>query len=133
MLRENIINRLYDAMLAETWAEPIKWPNSNFTTPNDEIFLKVSPMFASDTMYSLRQTDTVPVIFQVDVFAPKGAGNIESTGIVDKLQRLFSKKTKMEFDDGFMRVVSFSARPMQDENYHRTMIEIDLTAYVERV
>lgn len=133
-MKKEITSALYGAMLTESWTQSIRYPNqANFDTPKNEAWLKVTTLFATDDMYSLNDTDTIPLIFQVDIFAPKDSGNNETLDIVDKLERLFSKRLRFDFTGGFMRTDSFLTRPVQDDTYHRTTCEINLTAYVERV
>lgn len=115
-------------------ANIIKWPNSNFSTPNDVNWLAVHIMTGDTFEADLSTSDLVNGIIQVDVMMPKHSGenfayttaDILTTGLPKNGTSIANGSTEVH-----IRSIR-QPRLVQDPNWHKMIIDINFYSFVPR-
>lgn len=83
---------LIGAIAALNLPYAIKWPNKPILkagvayTPNNEVWLRVTPIFGESLQIALAKTDKINGILQIDVFMPKDSGDLLAHQISDTIR-----------------------------------------------
>lgn len=115
-------------------AYSVQWPNSNFTTPNDSTWLNFNILTGKVFQETLRDTDKINGIVQVDVMIPKLSGENDAYIIADILTSGLPKNNTAIVNGAtntFIETVS-APRVATDENWHKMIIETSFHAFVPR-
>ena len=131
-----IRNALTTAINGASLGVPIMFPNqANWTTPSNQQWLRVTYIFGAKDPLSLNDTDQQTLICQVDIFTPKGSGNLSVYQMSDKLDLLFSRKNPIQTVGGIkLNVLSVNTAPVQpDETWHITPFSATIRAYAPKL
>ena len=112
----------------------VQWPNSKFTTPNSKTWLKFSVMTGQLFQQTLRETDRINGIVQIDVMMSKLKGENDAFIIADILTSNLPKNNLAITNgstDVFIRTIS-PPRISSDPNWHKMIIEISFYSFVPR-
>lgn len=115
-------------------AYKIQWPNSKFTTPNAETWLKFNLMTGEVFGQTLTETDRVNGIIQIDVMMQKLKGEKDAFTIADILTTNLPKNNTPIINGAtsvFIKNIS-PPRTSADDSWHRKIIEISFYAFVPR-
>jgi len=113
----------------------VKWPNSNFTTPNNETWLKFNIMTGQVFEQTYSSLDRVNGLVQIDVMMPKLDGENDAYIVADILTSGLPKNG-VPLTNGstevFIRTIT-QPRQINDDNWHRMSIDVSFYAFVPRV
>ncbi len=100
--------------------QPIMWPNQgNFTTPTNQIWLRVTLLFGDKFQLSLADSDELFGVVSIGIFTPKGSGTKTAYQICDQLDTAFSRLNPIPFTGGKIFIQSVEpARQTEDEPWH---------------
>lgn len=136
-IRTGLIKGIVDASLPY----PIQWPNlppqlnGNDYKPNNEPWLRVTILNMDDGIPTLGEggRDQVIGAMQVDVFTPKGSGDIKAYQITDELRAILNRGKTLEYNGQFVRITSADTRQGTDEpDWYSQIINVEFTSYLTR-
>ncbi len=116
-------------------AYKVNWPNSNFTTPNNETWLKFNIMTGQVFEQTYSTLDRINGLVQIDVMMPKLKGENDAYIVADLLTSGLPKNGTPLTNgstDVHIRTIS-QPRQINDDNWHRMSIDISFYAFVPRV
>lgn len=122
----------FNALLS---AYKVNWPNSNFTTPNNETWLKFNIMTGQVFEQTYSTLDRINGLVQIDVMMPKFGGENDAYIVADILTSGLPKNgTPLTYGstDVHIRTIS-QPRQINDDNWHRMSIDVSFYAFVPRV
>lgn len=116
-------------------AYKVNWPNSNFTTPNNETWLKFHVMTGQVFEQTYSTTDRINGIVQIDVMMPKLSGENDAYIVADLLTSGLPKNGTPLVNGSTEVHIRTIAQPRQvnDDNWHRMSIDVSFYAFVPRV
>lgn len=136
-IRTGLIKSIVDAALPY----PIQWPNlpiqnggTNYE-PNNEPWIRVTILNMDDGTPTLGENgrDQVVGAMQVDVFTPKGSGDIKAYQITDELRAILNRGKTLEYNSQFVRITSADSRQGTDEpDWYSQIINVEFTSYLTR-
>jgi hypothetical protein len=115
-------------------AYDVKWPNSNFTTPNAKTWLEFKIMTGELFEQTLTDTDRINGIVQIDVFMQKLKGENDAFIVADLLNSQLPKNNS-PIVNGITKVFIRTITPPKqtdDDNWHRMSIDVSFYAFVPR-
>jgi len=115
-------------------AYTVKWPNSNFVTPNAQTWLKFNIMIGDLFELTLRETDRINGIVQIDVMMEKLKGENPAFVLADILTTNLPKNG-VAIVNGSTKVFIKNVKPPRianDNNWHRMIIEVSFYSFVPR-
>jgi len=113
----------------------VKWPNSKFTTPNNETWLKFNVMTGQVFEQTYSSLDRVNGLVQIDVMMPKLGGENDAYIVSDILTSGLPKNGTPLINGStevFIRTIT-QPRQINDDNWHRMSIDVSFYAFVPRV
>ncbi|MDX1453628.1 MAG: phage tail terminator-like protein [Oleiphilaceae bacterium] len=139
-IRTGLIVGVIDANLSY----PIQWPNLPVQTsstdntpkdPNDEPWLRITILSMEDGVSTLGANGRDEVIgaMQVDIFVPKGSGDIKAYQIMEEIRATLTRGKTLTHNGQFVRITSAGSRQGQDEpNWYSQIINVDFNSYLTR-
>lgn len=122
MSKSAIVQALTTKILGAGITDWINFPNTGkwlktgssplSATPSNQIWLRVNYLFGEQFQRTLKETDELVGIVQIDVFAPKGTSVAATYAIIDKLDACFSRLVPTVATGGIKIYVS-SVKPSQ--------------------
>lgn len=116
-------------------AYTIRWPNRKFTTPTGTNWLSFAILMGGTFEQTLKDTDRVNGIVQIDCYMPKFTGEDFAFTVADLLNTQLPKNgtpITSGSTDVYIKTIK-QPRISQDDNWHRMIIDISFYAFVDRV
>ncbi len=134
---------LVNAVFTMNLSYPIKYPNGQFYTgstpsaqPSNAPWLMVTDLPAPIVQASLGQSgqDNQTGVLQVDIFVPKGSGDIKALQIADEVETLIYSGRVVAYNGVNVVIRHVSVRNgAEEDNFYRKIVEIDYYTYLARV
>ena len=129
-LRTALIQSILNASLSY----PIKWANAPFDTPTNETWLRVTPLYGQPQPYSMTTTDRIDGVLQIDVFVPKGKGDLIGHQVADEIRQALPVNAE-KITQGAVSVqflsVGVSGEDVEDA-WYKTIISAQFYTFVDR-
>lgn len=112
----------------------VKWPNSNFATPNNETWVAFHIMTGNTFEQSLAYTDRINGLVQLDIMMPKLKGENDAYVIADILNTNLPKNGTPLVNGSTSVYIRTIKQPRQsdDPNWHKMIIEVSFYSFVPR-
>lgn len=130
-IRAGLLQGVIDASLPY----PIKWPNKPFTTPNNAPWVRITILNMGDSPVTLGSGgyNDRTGLMQVDIFVPKGSGDLTATTTTDTVKNIFKTGAKLTHSGQTVRINSAATRTGTDEQeWFSRIIDVDFTSYEMR-
>lgn len=119
---------------------PVCYPNQRFDVPNNSPWLKFSLIMPSDIYrQGLRVRDKLTFMAQIDVYTPKGSGDLVPYQVKDETDSGFPIDATPMVSNGQNVYVTYIGMPKRlpigdskDDAWDRHVIEIGMYAFVDR-
>lgn len=125
---------LIQSVLNASLSYPIKWPNAPFDTPTNETWLRVTPLYGQPSPLSYNKTDRIDGVLQIDVFVPKGKGDLTGHQVADEIRQALPVNAE-KITSGNVSV-QFSSVGVVGENeedaWYKTIISAQFYTFVDR-
>ena len=130
----DLSNSLIQTVIGAAIAQPIKWPNAPFTTPDGSAWVRVTPMYSPPVELTYSGTDELIGVLQIDVFDVPDAGDLLGMQISDQIRQAFPQDGNKVTSGGVS--VQFNSIGVtgsgEDGVWYKTMIEARFYSFVDR-
>ncbi|MGB2063509.1 MAG: phage tail terminator-like protein [Marinomonas gallaica] len=120
---------------------PVQWPNlpvqlsGSSYQPNNEPWLRITVLSMEDGVSTLGAggKDAVIGAMQVDIFTPKGSGDIAAYNIMQEVRGIFARGKVLQHSGQFVRITSAGSRTGTDEqDWYSQIINVEFSSYLTR-
>ena len=127
-----IRNAIVQHITALNLPHPTKYPNApGFTTPNNQLWLRVSILMGEKGQLTIADTDEQVGIVQVDIFAPKSSGALSALTVSDTLDTAFSRLNPIQSNGVKIYVRSVTpAAPVDDDPWWLVRFSASIRCFV---
>ena len=114
---------------------PVKWPNAEFDTPNNTIFVAADLLTMDDEPVTngIGGYNRVFGVLQLSVYAPSGSSDVGALSAVDELENTFKTGAKLTHNGVVVRILSASSRQgPQESSWYSQIISVEYETYLMR-
>lgn len=125
--------RLLDEKLKLTPSNPfVAWPNAEVRPGNAQLtqYIRPTMLLASTELNTLDGADTIPGIYQIDIYGKLNRGVGQVYSLADEIKEHFSVTRRLERDSTVVMIQAISmGQAVREEAWFKVFLEVNFIVY----